>query len=167
MEKQDYNWNSFQLRIPINADKRLIFDRCITQKGLESWFLKKASFKQSDGSNRHADDPVQKGDTYHWTWHGWPDEVFETGSILETGSFLLKFTFGPAGNVTIRVKEEEGVHILELVQDEIPTDDHSKAYYHLGCSKGWTFYMVNLKSILEGGPDLRNKNEALKNVVTA
>jgi hypothetical protein len=32
---------------------------------------------------------------------------------------------------------------------------------------GWSFFMVNLKSILENGYDLRNKNEELKNVITA
>ena len=30
-------------------------------------------------------------------------------------------------------------------------DDASRANYHLGCLTGWTFYLANLKSILEGG----------------
>lgn len=29
---------------------------------------------------------------------------------------------------------------------------------HIGYKTGWTFYLANLKSILEGGIDLRNRN---------
>lgn len=31
--------------------------------------------------------------------------------------------------------------------------------------EGWTFYLTNLKSILEGGFNLRNKNNKLGDVV--
>ena len=81
MEKQDYNWNSFQLRIPINADKRLIFDRCITQKGLESWFLRKAAFFDNSGVNKE-NQAIEAGDQYEWLWHGWPDETVETTAAI-------------------------------------------------------------------------------------
>jgi hypothetical protein len=33
--------------------------------------------------------------------------------------------------------------------------------------KGWIFYMINLKSVLEGGLDMRNRKVELKNVLTA
>jgi hypothetical protein len=32
---------------------------------------------------------------------------------------------------------------------------------------GWTFYLANLKSVLEGGLDLRNKNARLQRLVNA
>jgi len=35
----------------------------------------------------------------------------------------------------------------------------------LGCASGWAFYLVNLKSIYEGGLDLRNKTPALKHML--
>jgi hypothetical protein len=37
----------------------------------------------------------------------------------------------------------------------------------VGCGEGWTFYLTNLKSILEGGVDLRNKEMKLKNVINS
>ena len=40
-------------------------------------------------------------------------------------------------------------------------------HFYIECGKGWTFYMTNLKSILEGGLDLRNKNINLKQVINA
>lgn len=56
---------------------------------------------------------------------------------------------------------------MELVQAKIPTDEISKVRLHLGCQNGWTFYLTNLKSIMEGGLDLRNKNVNIKRVVTS
>lgn len=37
----------------------------------------------------------------------------------------------------------------------------------LAVSVAGTFYLANLKSILEGGVDLRNKNEALKKMLNS
>jgi len=57
--------------------------------------------------------------------------------------------------------------IVELVQENIPDDDQGRLYYHLVCKTGWTFYLDNLKSLLEGGIDLRNKNANLANVINS
>ena len=48
-----------------------------------------------------------------------------------------------------------------FTQKDIPTDDESKQGIRLGCHSGWSFYLVNLKSVYEGGLDLRNKDDAL------
>ena len=87
---------------------------------------------------------------------------------METnGKDLFKFKFGAAGNCTVKIYEEEGEKIVELIQDQIPTDEKGKQNWHIGCKTGWTFYMANMKSMLEGGIDLRNKNEKIQNVITA
>ena len=52
-------------------------------------------------------------------------------------------------------------------RSNIPTDDKSKKDIRLGCYEGWSFYMVNLKSIYEGGLDLRNMNDQLKGVINS
>jgi hypothetical protein len=43
----------------------------------------------------------------------------------------------------------------------IPQDDYSRQHIRLGCSNGWAFYLHNLKSVYEGGLDLRNKDPKL------
>lgn len=92
----------------------------------------------------------------------------EAGEILEAnGKDRFRFSFGKAGICTVTIKEENGQHIVELVQDNIPDDEQGKHYWHLGCKTGWTFYLANLKSLLEGGIDLRNKDESLKNVINS
>ena len=62
---------------------------------------------------------------------------------------------------------DEGETIVELTQFNIELDDRSKSIFHVGCMQGWTFYLANLKSIMEGGIDLRNKNEKLKRMMNS
>ena len=55
--------------------------------------------------------------------------------------------------------------VVELTQSRIPDDSDHGIY--VDCSYGWAFYLGNLKSVLEGGIDLRNKNVDIKNVVNS
>lgn len=109
-----------------------------------------------------------KGDTYKWLWHGWPDETVEFGDILDgNGKDLFKFSFGKAGNCKVRIHSGKGETVVELIQDNIPTDEQGMHYWHVGCNIGWTFYLANMKSLFEGGIDLRNKNVNLHHVLNA
>ena len=111
---------------------------------------------------------VQKGIKYTWRWHGHNDDATEYGEIIEAnGKDLLEFSFGPAMKVRIQIKAEEGTNIVELEQYDIPADEKGKTSFHLGCAEGWVFYLANLKSVMEGGIDLRNKNEHIKKVINS
>lgn len=162
------NWSSFVVRIPVNAPVPALYAMWATRSGMEHWFLRMSEYKSPGGVLRAHDEFVQTGDTYSWLWHGWPDEVEEKGTILHcNGADQFSFSFGKAGNCTVQIKEEQGTTLVELEQVNIPTDEEGKHYWHLGCKTGWTFYLTNLKSLLEGGIDLRNKDISLKNVVNS
>ena len=164
----DYDWSKFRKRITIRATTQEIYNAWATQSGLERWFLRTAEFTMPNKGVRSRNDGVQKGDRYRWLWFGYGDEVVEGGTILEANEKdFLKFTFSGNCTVSVRVKEEKGETVCELSQEQIPTDEASKVSYHLGCMKGWTFYMTNLKSILEGGIDLRNKNDKITDLINA
>ena len=163
-----YDWSSFIVRININAHITSLYKAWTTRSGMEKWFLRISEYKKADGKIRQENELIQKGDTYQWRWYGWPDDMTEEGTILDcNGKDFLKFSFGKAGNCSITIKEEMGENIVELLQENIPTDEHGMQYWHLGCKTGWAFYLANLKSILEGGKDLRNKNALLQNVLNA
>lgn len=165
---QPHDWSSFKLRVPISSNTETIYKCWATTNGLESWFLRKAAFSKNDGTARERTAFIQVGDTYEWLWHGWDDETVERGTILRAnGRDSLQFSFGKAGNVTVTIKKELEEVVVELVQDEIPVDEQGQVYYHIGCTKGWVFYLANLKSILEGGIDLRNRNVELKDVINS
>ncbi|HUI31883.1 MAG TPA: SRPBCC domain-containing protein [Candidatus Acidoferrales bacterium] len=163
-----YDWSRFVLRIPINSEVREIYDSWTTQTDLERWFLRRAAFSKPDKSPRPPNDHIKKGDTYEWLWHGYDDGTVERGTILEAdGKDSLRFVFGKAGIVSVKIKTESGYTLVELQQEDIPADEESKISFHLGCTKGWAFYLANLKSVLEGGVDLRNRNINLKNVISS
>lgn len=162
------DWSRFVTRINIGAPAEAIYKMWATRGGMESWFVRLSEYKDKDGVERGADEEVIIGDTYKWLWFGYGDEAVEHGKILElNGKDHIKFSFGKAGNVTVTIREEEGEHIVELTQDNIPTDEKGMYNFHVGCKGGWTFYLANLKSILEGGIDLRNKKVRQKEMLNS
>jgi uncharacterized protein YndB with AHSA1/START domain len=162
-----YTWSSFTTRINVHAPIDKLYSMWATKSGIESWFLRMSEYKRANVVLQ-IDEEVIKGDTYCWRWHGWSDDVTEEGNILDcNGRDFFKFSFGKAGDCTVVIKEELGYTIVELTQENIPDDDQGKHYWHVGCKTGWTFYLANLKSICEGGVDLRNKDERLKNMLNA
>ena len=163
-----FNWKQFTKRITIDAEPKEILNAWSTQQGLESWFLRLAQFNDAGGTLRRKDEPVQKGDRYKWLWYGYSDAIAEEKEILYTnGEDELEFSFSGGCVVKVTIKQESGEIICEL-QQTMPMDDEAEQrYFFIECGKGWTFYMSNLKSILEGGIDLRNKNEEIQNVINA
>lgn len=163
-----YSWKQFTLHIPIKASAKSIYDAWATQKGLESWFLRMAQFSKPDGSLRPKNSVIEKGDIYKWLWFGYDDTIVEEKEILAANGWdELKFSFSGGCIVTVTIKKENGETICELVQEMPMDDEKEQQHFFIECGKGWTFYLTNLKSILEGGLDLRNKNIALKQVVNA
>jgi len=65
------------------------------------------------------------------------------------------------------MKQEDGKTICDLRQTMPREVESEQRHFFIECGKGWTFYMTNLKSILEGGIDLRNKNMNIQNVINA
>ena len=168
MSSEHLNWSSFKLRVNINSANQIIYNKWSTQEGLESWFLRDAVFKDATGKQRAKNEKAQKGDTYEWRWYGYLDEVTEKGTVIEAnGTDKFSFTFSLKCPVAIQVYPEAGEMIVELTESGLPTDDKTKAGHFVGDSRGWIFYLTNLKSILEGGLDLRNKKLELRNVITA
>jgi len=163
-----YNWKQFTKRITIHSSTESIYDAWTTQQGLESWFLRLAEFKTPNGVARKRNEPIQKGDRYKWLWFGYDDTIGEENEVLvANGKSELQFIFSGECIVLVTIKQEGDETICEL-QQTMPMDDEAEQrYFFIECGKGWTFYMTNLKSILEGGIDLRNKIETVKNVINA
>lgn len=171
--KQTFDWSRFTQKIRVVAPIEKIYRAWATQNGMEQWFLRSAEYLRPNAVLRYRDEPAQQGDDYSWRWHGYGDEVTEYGQILEAnGTSLFSFTFqGGAKNndmkVTVNLAADNGGCLVTLTQFNIPLSEEGKRLYHLGCSQGWTFYLTNLKSVMEGAADLRNKDEGLTGVVNA
>lgn len=167
MPDKEYDWSRFTVRIDVNAPIEKLYHGWATREGIEFWFLRYSEYKRKDTVLKN-DEFVKAGDTYTWRWYGYPDSTQEQGEILDcNGKDMFKFRFGNAGDCTVSIYKEEGATIVELTQDNIPTDEKGKQNFHIGCQTGWTFHFANMKSLYEGGVDLRNKNEKLKRMLNS
>ena len=87
-----YDWSQFHVRMYYLAPLEQVFRYFSTAEGLESFFIHQAVHTGKDGTIRKADEPVQTGDSYHWTYvhdfaHGGEYLLVETNQ-------LVRFTFG-------------------------------------------------------------------------
>jgi len=157
---KDFDWTSFTKRIAVKASLTDVYAAWTRSAEIEKWFLEKADFYNPEGDLLGVNEQISKGCSYKWYWFLYPD--FMPGTILEAnGTNFIQFTFEGECIVDVKLAAQSGYTIIELTQRNIPTDDNSKKNVRLGCSNGWAFYLTNLKSVYEGGVDLRNKDENL------
>ncbi|RMA58015.1 SRPBCC family protein [Ulvibacter antarcticus] len=163
---KDFDWTKFTRKIAINATIKELYDAWTTASEIERWFLERSVYKNSENKEIPKTKRVEKGDSYVWSWYLY--EPTEDGKITKAnGKDHLQFTFAGDCLVDVVLTEKEGKVIVTLTQSNIPVDDNSKKGIRLGCDSGWSFYLVNLKSVYEGGVDLRNKDESLKGMLNA
>jgi len=163
-----YSWKQFTKRIPVKAPAKAIYAAWTTQQGLESWFLRSAIFTKAGGAIRPKNSPIEAGDTYQWRWFGYDDATVEEKNIIAANGWdQLKFRFSGDCIVTVSILQENGETICELVQEMPMEDSREQQHFYMECGNGWGFYLTNLKSVLEGGLDLRNKNVNLRQVINA
>lgn len=158
MKMAGYDWTKFTITADFNIDVRSVYKAWTTSAGLESWFLRKADFYTITGRLREPDESILKEDTYEWLWHGFGDDTLQKGEVLEVNAIdFLKFTFTDDTIVSVSLRSANNLTILELTQENIKEDPNPASNLFIQCQTGWTFYLANLKSIIEGGIDLRNK----------
>lgn len=160
----DFDWTQFSKRIFINADINTVYDAWTKTEEIEKWFLSKAVFISKTGKSIIPTENISLGCTYKWNWFA--QNHLEEGIVkTANGTDVIAFTFAGDGIVEVRLSTANNQTLVELTQSQIPLDNNSKENIRLGCAFGWTFYLINLKSVLEGGLDLRNKDTELKGVV--
>ena len=158
---QTFNWTTFTKQIAVRSTLEKMYAAWTNASEIEKWFLSNAAY--FDASKKQIDKTaaIEKGFTYAWSWFLY--DIVEEGSITEAnGKDFIQFTFAGKCIVEIKLSTQDEYIVVELIQKDIPTDDASKRGIRLGCDSGWSFYLVNLKSVYEGGLDLRNKNPELK-----
>ena len=161
--KKAYDWTRLVNRVFVKADRQRIYDCWATEAGLTQWFLASAGLRFADGQPRGADQPAIVGDQFTWRWHG-VDYVMEGGVLEAVATERFAFTFGEEGNVTVTLTDQDDSVLVEVTHADIP-DTAEGRETHVECGGGWTFYLANLKAVLEGGIDLREKDPGRQHVV--
>ncbi|MFZ4799746.1 MAG: SRPBCC family protein [Bacteroidia bacterium] len=162
----NFDWTTFTRKTAVKARLSDIYNAWTKSSEIEKWFLSKAIFIDNNKMPISKEEQIQKGFTYEWNWYLYA--TTECGKITEAnGKDFIQFTFAGECLVDIKLSIQDDYVIVELTQKNIPTDDNSKQGIRLGCDSGWSFFLVNLKSVYEGGLDLRNKDTKLKGLVNS
>lgn len=160
------DWSRFTKRITVDATTRAIYNAWTIPDEIQKWFLSRAQFTTRTGQQRTSAERAAPGDRYRFEWFGYADGSPETGIVIEAnGHDAFSFTFADDCVVDVLILSEAGEKIVQLTQKNIAPDDDLRVY--LGCSEGWVFYLANLKSYLENGIDLRNRNDRVAKVINS
>ncbi len=161
---KDFNWSEFTRKVAIKAPMDKLYKAWTTSAGIETWFLSKAVFLDENQQALAPDTPYHAGCRYDWTWFLYAET--EQGRIEEAnGTDRIAFSFAGDCLVTITLQQQDEYVLVTLTQSQIPDTDEARQHIRLGCATGWSFYLVNLKSVYEGGLDLRNKDTRLQPMV--
>jgi uncharacterized protein YndB with AHSA1/START domain len=162
-----FDFSQFKLRVNIRTSIENAYRAWATPLGQSSWFLGRCVFTSPEGLVRKGEDLLQAGDRYTLYFGCEDNQSFnETGKVLKAnGKNLFSFTFTRDIPVTVSIYTEQDDTIVELIESNLPSDMEHLQKCYISHSRGWIFYLTNLKSVLEGGIDLRNKNEAITNVI--
>lgn len=142
-KKFKYDWSEFTLKAAVKGSPAKIYKYWTDEKLICKWFLKQAHIEPKGGGDYEI---------------AWVAGGTERGKVLAVRKdSLFKFTF--AGSVCeVKFKKDKRGCLIVLRQFKIPTDEMNRVGTHLSCSLGWSFYLANLKSVLEGGLDLRERD---------
>jgi hypothetical protein len=161
---KNFDWTKFTRKIAIKAELNDIYNAWTKASEIEKWFLSKASYLDTNEQAIAKDKTIEQGYTYKWNWFLF--DVTEQGKITDAnGKDFFQFEFAGKCLVDIHLSTKDDYVIVTLTQKNIPTDDFSKKEIRIGCDSGWSFYLLNLKSVYEGGIDLRNKDSNLKGML--
>ncbi len=170
-EKVKNDWTEFELGIFIKSRPDDLYALMATAQGLTKWFVRSADFAPSDGPPKdlkRAKQPptpseqlrpeselCRTNDRYLWEWY-YDGGTSGEGWILEVRPpNRIRFTFGKEMEVDVSIRKQGAWCMLDLRQYKIPDTPRGRWDMHMGCRVAWTFFLTNLKSVAEGGHDLR------------
>jgi uncharacterized protein YndB with AHSA1/START domain len=156
------DFRSFCLRVFVDRPAEEVFAAWLSSAALERWFLTKASYADEAGRTLEPAAEAREGCRYRWEW---AEGTVEEGEVTQLEPGLLAFTFGEDVGVVVRVGEHQGRTIVELTQSHSMDDENRRASTYVDCTQGWTFFLTNLKSVLEGGSDLRERQVDARHLV--
>ena len=147
-------WKRLTTTIHVYAPMEAVYAAWTTAKGVMGWFPMEAVMTDAEGRPLPPGQPARPGDRFRYVWHIGKPEV---GEFLEAnGTDRVRYTFGEAIEVTATMEDfGDGSVLVTLVQTQDRDDDMNLRIY-MGFKEGWAFYLANLKSVLEGGLDLRD-----------
>ena len=140
----------FTLKIWVKSDVDQLRRAWTNSDELQRWFLSKASY--FDQAGEEVKEAVEGG-SYRWEWiEGTSDEAKVI--ILEDHTLLFGW-FSGKGTVKVEFEPQGHETLVRLTQEMREGTPNEILEAQLDCKTGWVFFLTNLKSVFEGGIDLR------------
>ena len=135
----------------IRAAPKKVFKAISNPKGIKRWFADKAQLS------------LRKGGRYSF---GWKDGPTHNGKILELvrgERMTLSWEYEGMEKVGVTrfglaVEPKGKGTLLKVTHSRLPKGDEFEELY-TGGVWGWTYFMMNLKSVVEHGHDLRSRHD--------
>ena len=172
-----FDWTQFRVGIYIRALPLDIFAMWTEAEQLCRWFLRSAAFAPSEGppadrraraalpafdtlTPRRENETCRTNDRYRWEWYYDGGIVGEEWVREVRPPTRLGFGFGEEMEVEVSLRKQGKSCEVNLRQYNIPTGPRARRELHMGCRIAWAFFLTNLKSVSEGGLDLRETERA-------
>ena len=162
-----YKWTEFRQIEYIKASRKAVFEKWITSKDIVEWFVAEAVYKYNGTMNRNPGEKIKAGDKYSWIFF---QGIKVEGRIIDViDNEYLSFTFGekePGSEEDVIVEiffssDSTERTMIELHQKNIADSEYGHVNYNLSCMIGWCYFLTNLRSLIESGYDLREKERDL------
>ncbi len=157
--KVDYDWTQFNVYMDIRAPLEQVFNAWATAAGMESFFAKTMPYRAPDDTPRAPTEYAAPGDTYDLAFH----HPFAFSGTVKEVEPPRRFVFGfpDIMLVTIELSTVDHFTRIHLHQGNIPITPDERVMMHMNCRSCWVYYLLNLKSVLEHGHDLRDPERSL------
>ena len=158
-----HDWTSFDVYLEIDAPPESVINHWRSASGLTQFFIAEMAVTDPDNTVRKSDALIEQGDGYQWHFlHDYTGE----GQFLESSESLVRFTFGKIFQVDVTVTPSANGTLLHLKQDGMTDIMNDRVHASLNCRCCWINFIVNLKSVIEHGIDLRDHNSVTTDSVS-
>lgn len=156
-------YETFTKRIRVKAPPDVVMSYWLLSGLVELWFVPTCRYTGPEGL-RAPNEMAQVGDKYHWEWVEGTVDTAHFREIEFPGRFVAGW-FEDALEIEVTVEPEGEGSLVSLTQTNTQDEESERMAAYYDCGEGWAFYLVNLKSVLEGGIDLREDTPDIKGLV--
>lgn len=155
-------WKQLQRKVYIEATPDEVFEAVATGAGLIQWLAARVVFLAGDRA-LPGDTLPGAGNTFSWAWYSTGEGRAGRISSLSRNEYI-NFSFPDEKQAFSFHLEQWGERTLvTLTQQHTSTSEAKNRRAYLEGLASWTFFLANLKSVLEGGPDLRERENLSEN----
>ncbi|HRI44073.1 MAG TPA: hypothetical protein PLL78_13000 [Fimbriimonadaceae bacterium] len=142
------NWDRLELEIDLVAPVKVVAWHWTSSAGLTRWLAVECTFVGLEGDTLAEAEAAETGARFRCLRAG---GTIEEGELVQADKRGFAFGFADGSRIDLRLLSRKGRTALAFrhVTPGAAFEDYCDNL------RSWTFYLTNLKSIVEGGLDLR------------